>query len=870
MVVSPGIWDDFVADLEAISTSADQLRRKIPAPQLVKDYITKSQVSRRIQSIAFSSPGFQEPTGRFYWFVRHGQSLNRLTSTSGTAVNVILSPDSVGQIAVYDSASGLIASDVFVSPPVGGSFEIPRMLFQSTPVQDTDQDGVADVAENILGTSVTNPDTDGDGVTDGAELKNGSDPLSGLAVSTGVIARAPLSGTCIDIASGRDVLAAACGAEGVYILGVRQGLTPTRLAQITTTPNAANVVTISSNLLAIGLGSTGTMIVDISTPDAPQFLRLIKIGSSVRSLAAAEGIVHIGLEDGRVAQVDMITGRLIGSVNVGAAPHDLAIGKGVLYAVVPGSLKTLPVTASGYGSITSTGFSGAVPNTTLRHRLFKGSNRLYATHRSGFGAYNLSTPGAPALLQDNSTAALGWGHLVATGSNLAVACLGANNPDDVSLYDLGANGAQANFLTTFATPGAAQAACIYNGLAYIADGSAGVQVVNFRAFDTLQQPPTVTLALETPGSTAEEGRFLPVIATATDDVQVRNVEFLVDGERVDTDGNFPFEARVLTPRLALGKTSFTVQARATDTGGNAALSNLLTLNLTADTQSPSVLAFTPGNDALLTNASGFTAHFTEPVAAASLHASSVYMWSAGTDGNVGTDDDVRVPVSLLPATDGSGTFRDTASFQAATPLTPGRYRVLLTLGITDAKGNPLAAPYSSTFQIISGTDSDGDGIVDNVEATLGLAPENQDSNANGIPDGSEDYDGDGLRNAWELRYGFDPRLVDTNSNGTNDNLEDTDKDTLNSLAEQSAGSDPTKADTDGDGWPDQVEVEFFSNAADAKSKPMSLFVGSPTVTTAVIGGGTTISAPPVNVTLFGLGTILATPPTTIRIGAPPP
>ena len=794
----------------------------------------------------------------------------RIRVTQPNVSSPILSPGGHYRLSAFDPISGGVGEIFFVAPAAGGRKRLPSVpLIPASPL-DGDNDGVSDAGERILGTSPTNPDTDADGVTDGAELKNGSDPLSGLAVSTGVIARAPLTGTCTDITAGRDVLAAACGTEGVYILGVRQGLTPTRLAQITTAPNAASTVAISSNLLAIGLGSTGTMLVDISTPDTPQFLRLVKLGSSVRSLAAAEGIVHIGLEDGRVAQVDMITGRLIGSVNLGSAPHDLAVGKGVIYAVVSGAVKTLPVTSSGYGSVGTTGFSGTVPNTTNRFRLFKGSSRLYAAHRTGFSAYNITTATAPALLQDNTTAALGWSHLVATGSNLAIATLGANNPDDVSLYDLGADGAQANFLTTFATPGAAQAACIYNGLAYVADGTSGVQVVNFRAFDTQQVPPTVTLALETAATTAEEGRFLPVIATVTDDVQVRNVEFLVDGQRLDTDGNFPFEARVLTPRLTPGKTSFTVQARATDTGGNAALSNVLTLDLTPDTQSPSVLAFTPGNDALLATASGFTARFTEPVVAASLHAGSVFLWAAGPDGNVGTDDDLRQPVTLLPATDGSGTFRDTAAFQTAAPLPPGRYRVLLALGITDAKGNPLAAPYSSTFQVISGSDADADGIVDNVEATLGLDPENQDSNGNGIPDGSEDYDGDGLRNAWELRYGFDPRLVDTNGNGTNDNLEDSDLDTLNALAEQSAGSDPAKADSDGDGWPDQVEVEFASNAADARSKPLSLFVGAPAVTTAIIGGGTNIASPPTTIAIIGGGTNIATPPTTVRIGNPPP
>lgn len=53
--------------------------------------------------------------------------------------------------------------------------------------------------------------------------------------------------------------------------------------------------------------------------------------------------------------------------------------------------------------------------------------------------------------------------------------------------------------------------------------------------------PTVTLAAETASTTAEEGRFLPMVPTVTDDVQVRNVEFFVDGQRVETDRIFPFE-----------------------------------------------------------------------------------------------------------------------------------------------------------------------------------------------------------------------------------------------------------------------------------------------------------------------------------------
>ena len=40
-----------------------------------------------------------------------------------------------------------------------------------------------------------------------------------------------------------------------------------------------------------------------------------------------------------------------------------------------------------------------------------------------------------------------------------------------------------NFETRFITPGNAGSIAIYNGLAYVADGRNGLQVVNYKAFD---------------------------------------------------------------------------------------------------------------------------------------------------------------------------------------------------------------------------------------------------------------------------------------------------------------------------------------------------------------------------------------------------
>ena len=98
------------------------------------------------------------------------------------------------------------------------------------------------------------------------------------------------------------------------------------------------------------------------------------------------------------------------------------------------------------------------------------------------------------------------------------------------------------------------------------------------------------------------------------------------------------------------------------------------------------------------------------------------------------------------------------------------------------------------------SDTDGDGLTDGAEMSIGTSPHYIDTDRDGLPDD------------WEHSNGLDPRSAD----GTNGATGDFDEDGLSNLGEYLNGTDPsdTDGDTDNDGVSDAAEVGQESDPND--------------------------------------------------------
>ncbi len=125
--------------------------------------------------------------------------------------------------------------------------------------------------------------------------------------------------------------------------------------------------------------------------------------------------------------------------------------------------------------------------------------------------------------------------------------------------------------------------------------------------------------------------------------------------------------------------------------------------------------------------------------------------------------------------------------------------------------NDGTAGIAAVVVTLSSSDTDGDGIADDVELANGLDPNNR-------TDAQEDPDRDGLTNAQELSIGTDLRKADTDEDGLTDG------------EEGPLGTSPLLRDTDGDGIGDGLERQAGTDPLDPGSFDLAAALSSIVVT----------------------------------------
>lgn len=629
--------------------------------------------------------------------VRRGTS-----STNGLRWNeLILRQNTRYRYWLYDAERNLTGYSEFTTRDPGTSFAVPPAPMRLPMTIDTDGDGLPDEVEQfITGSSVTNPDTDGDGIKDGAALQLGL--LNRALPPTGVIGSVNTPGHAIDVAAYNDIVVVADSEAGISVFNVFNRMNPVIIAQIPILGSAL-AVAISGDRVAVA-GGAGVLIVDI--PANPRVVHQIQLGSA-RAVTAAGGILFAGFSGGIVAQIDVASGALLNTVTLDGAIEDLALGEEHLYVLTEGILHTLTISGGQLRVVNAQSSPGIVGAGNRRLRLFVGDRLAYAIHTEGYNVFALTNPGLPQLVAANSTTSFGWKQIVDAGSGYGLAAVGQNSvnsgPHDVSLYRLGSNGTGDSFVGTFETPGRAEAVTVYNGLGYVADGSDGLQLLNYLATDVSNRPPTVSLSgsltmVNPTNATMVEGKLARILANATDDVQVRNVEFYMDGIKAATDGNFPFEFRFVAPPM-WAQPSFRIKARASDTGGNATWTEEILVTLLDDQVPPAVIRSYPPTNSVVGQIALITAYFNEPLDSNSVTTAAVEIRSAGLDGIIGTIDDRLVTNGVVSY---SGSLNAVLiNFGAALAL--GAYQVTLKAPLADANGVAIPTPLTWRFTVVEGT-----------------------------------------------------------------------------------------------------------------------------------------------------------------------
>jgi hypothetical protein len=631
---------------------------------------------------------------------------------------IFLPPETMYHLVIFDPVTGLISHGYGRTAPTGAATDLTAsIVFGASLRADSDNEGLPDDIEFALGTNAARRDTDNDGLSDAAEVEQGLNPLDGVAFPTGVIGSLNLSFGPVEVLvepaldqSGRLLAYLSTSNRGLSIVEVTNPTTPILLSDFDLSGDNQDVsLDRELGFAAVAAGNVGMHILDVNNPAQPR--RLSTALFPVRHVEVFGGIAYTA-ESNRLRTFDLLSGAVIQTLELTdtATINGLARDGQFLYAINSGN--RVHVIEAQAGMLSQRG-SLQLPNFVLSE-FEAGNGVLYIPNGAfvgGFLTVDVSNPDQPQLISasDVEFPNIAPQRAIApNGSGLAVLVGTINAQNVLDVMDVSNPANTDQFITRFNLPRLPLDVAVAGGMAFVVDPF-GLRVVNYLPFDNQNEPPAVSVsspvadqAPQTPGLQVVEGSIVPIRIDATDDVQVRRVELLVDGEVVQADATFPFDFAVTAPRLMPQDDSFSIQVRATDTGGNQALSAFLTIDLLEDDTPPQVTFTNPNAGAVILNRPPVFVGFSDAMDPALLNSANVELLHLGLNGQVGGGDDVEIPVDSLNLTGGGRLL----SVTPQRPIPPGPYRLTIDRTmLADLSGNlveqslELLFAYESSFAL---------------------------------------------------------------------------------------------------------------------------------------------------------------------------
>ena len=341
-----------------------------------------------------------------------------------------------------------------------------------------------------------------------------------------------------------------------------------------------------------GSGSTGLQLIDVSNGMTPKLLHSVAVPAT--QVVVSDGLAYAAAGD-TLSVVDLESGDVLQSLTLPMfTVTGLARDGTFLYAYGDDTLAIIDVTTEGAATVRG---SLNVDIASSDVGVFA-ANGIVWLAGSGLRTVDVSNPDAPTLIHDADLTFTAR-RVALNGSGLGVLAPAGNGY--IEVYDTSNPNATDNRLLQIPLSAGASDIAISRGIAYVGEDGQ-LEVVNYLPFDNKGVPPTVSIStsapdvdLLRPGQQVLEGSTLPIQVTASDDVQVAKVELLVNGQLVQTDVSYPFDFFAVAPTMAQSGSTFTIQVKAFDTGGNVGLSNVLTLGLENDTSPPTIANFSPAN-----------------------------------------------------------------------------------------------------------------------------------------------------------------------------------------------------------------------------------------------------------------------------------